>query len=1308
MRSVNVSKISRWILRNIECWIRLLAIASAALFIGAPLFVFAYAPETTHKGLTDESVDFFNAAYPDFVLSAGEKEAVKKGSVDEDENTQLRWMRHFYDPIYKRGLTFEAENGAILSRWQSSKNWAQDTTAQADIDPQKTTLLASSLRYFDADTDYSWDRGIYEYAWGDKKRGLEALGHVLHLLQDATVPDHTRNDPHPPYFEMGSPYESWTDRFNEHNMRIVEELRGTGKMPVIFPSLVMYFEEVALYSNNNFFSKDTISSKIYFAPKFFEGERRLSNGIVYKFLFHEQTTQPLARVDERTDWKTNTTTKTYILEDRDNLILTNYWTRLSKQAVVYGAGVIKLFFDEVEKERGQKKLFAKQEQSGGILARIIDGLALRSLGEAGGKAAWGTFAGLFGKEQTQKFIPYQNAPHLSTLINGDGIHEVSKSPEPQTLVRGAGFTLQDYLDYFRKYFEKRKESDIQRPLENAITIQALNIQHELNNMKAQLIGLIAQEDGDEAELAEEGLAQETLVGQSPARSRPEQSGGSASANQETPWYTISQGGGGGQSAPSPQTSAGAAPPSPPPDTTPPDFSFSIKECNEKSFSSEGCVLSPQLLNLSWVSSANDLDGYTISCSTNGAPCAGFAALPTATSTTYTVADQQIYTFIGLAKDKAGNASAITTVTVEVWNRPVVINEVAWRGTSSAHAQDEWLELKNNASKAIDLTNWVLYSETDFGPYLLFAHATNKTIPANGYYLIERTDDTTISTIVGDFVAPFGNGLGNDPGETLALVQVKNNATTTMDRVPTCSNNWCGGSNSAYYTMERRDPLVSGESASNWGTNNGIIVREKDADGIAVLGTPKARNSLHYLIDAGAELSANKTLTKTNSPYIITDQFTVPAGKTLTIKEGVVIKFAKSTSMFEIAGTLKAEGKSGEEIVFTAFADDAYGGNTDDKDQTPTIGLWQHVKILSSATDTLFNYVRMRYGGKITSGDSTGGRALLRVDSAPVTITNSTFEYSAYYGIRLTGSNGMIATSTFSNMNPATDIEGTHAALLVSGGSPLVSSNTFTSNKRGIYLSGNTQAVIKGNTLTSHTDYPIQQSNAAAAFFDNSGSANAVNAILLSNTLGIANATTTLVANSLPFALSGQVTVPQNGALAIEKGVAVKGGNDSSLIVSGKILLNGATSSDIVFEANAASAPDGYWVGITLEATSKATLKGFTLRSAGGSITGGSSNKAGLRAKIPVTIENALIEKNRNVGVWMDGASTIRNTVFRGHTQGTAGAKALFINEIGVTLDTVTFSGNSTGISATTNATATSTGPVIFEGNTINTSPANLL
>lgn len=68
----------------------------------APFFIFAYSDKTTHPALTDEIVDLFNHYYPNFKVSDSEKALIKKGSTDED--IPPRWMQHFYDPVYNRGL----------------------------------------------------------------------------------------------------------------------------------------------------------------------------------------------------------------------------------------------------------------------------------------------------------------------------------------------------------------------------------------------------------------------------------------------------------------------------------------------------------------------------------------------------------------------------------------------------------------------------------------------------------------------------------------------------------------------------------------------------------------------------------------------------------------------------------------------------------------------------------------------------------------------------------------------------------------------------------------------------------------------------------------------------------------------------------------------------------------------------------------------------------------------------------------------------------------------------------------------------
>ena len=81
-----------------------------------------------------------------------------------------------------------------------------------------------------------------------------ALGHVLHLMEDMGVPDHTRNDPHP----NNSPYEKWTEQFTLVNPDSDFYTRIINKKPIVLDNLNSYFDGLAAYSNNNFYSKDTI------------------------------------------------------------------------------------------------------------------------------------------------------------------------------------------------------------------------------------------------------------------------------------------------------------------------------------------------------------------------------------------------------------------------------------------------------------------------------------------------------------------------------------------------------------------------------------------------------------------------------------------------------------------------------------------------------------------------------------------------------------------------------------------------------------------------------------------------------------------------------------------------------------------------------------------------------------------------------------------------------------------------------------------------------------------------------------------
>src|SRR3989344_9197438 len=159
-----------------------------------------YSQNTTHPALTDEIVDFYNASFPDNKITYEEKSWLIKGTVDEDDN--LRFFNHFYDPVYDRGFQSVYTVGVPAF---SSKKWALGNIQKNFYNSQMVGYAAVSGA--DSAYDFSYDRALQDYAKGDKQRAFIAFGHVLHLLEDAGVPDHTRNDSHPPALDMGSPYE---------------------------------------------------------------------------------------------------------------------------------------------------------------------------------------------------------------------------------------------------------------------------------------------------------------------------------------------------------------------------------------------------------------------------------------------------------------------------------------------------------------------------------------------------------------------------------------------------------------------------------------------------------------------------------------------------------------------------------------------------------------------------------------------------------------------------------------------------------------------------------------------------------------------------------------------------------------------------------------------------------------------------------------------------------------------------------------------------------------------------------------------
>lgn len=139
----------------------------------------------------------------------------------------------------------------------------------------------------------------------------------------------------------------------------------------------------------------------------------------------------------------------------------------------------------------------------------------------------------------------------------------------------------------------------------------------------------------------------------------------------------------------------------------------------------------------------------------------------------------------------------------------IINEIAWMGTETS-ASDEWIELYNNTDQDIDLTGWTLKALDDRPEITL-----EGTIAANGYFLLERTDDSSVSDIAADQI--YTGALGNS-GESLELRNTENTLIDSLD----FTEGWPTGDNSTKQTMERTD--------TGWQTS------------LEVGGTPKTLNS----------------------------------------------------------------------------------------------------------------------------------------------------------------------------------------------------------------------------------------------------------------------------------------------------------------------------------------------------------------------------------------------------------------------------------------------------------------------------------
>jgi hypothetical protein len=886
----------------------------AVLFFTMPAFSHAYST-VTHNSLTQNTFETYNTLVGE-TFSTSDIAAAAGGSVAEDNGS--RPLNHFYDPVNDSGLRRNIWRDGNPFNGLASVAWVVDVLGQGK--PGRSEKL------FSGDTDFSWERSVYEYVHGDKKRAMEALGHVLHLVQDATVPAHARNDAHPtPIVWQHDPYEEFTAGLGSS-----VSVRSSD-IPQI-SSIQDAIRQASAFTNENFLSKDTVFSD-YNLPqrKELRLERILSEGSNQYFGVGEYG--KMLRIKQDVNRWTREVNEEYYFYDKENLIQKDYWSILSKQAVGYGVGVLDVFMRLVEEERRTQALLYKNKSYGevksfaNVLARALDDSKPRITSLAAADVVELNDDEVIGLQEAAKIygIPFPAVAHTSVLNDniptspqnqaasalsafqsatqsvGDNGGQIDNGGD-QTIITVIGMPVEiQASDGGEQTILPAPEAPADNPTQDASApppppttsdqpappapspFEPGGFAYGSGGGGATIPASDddnAEDTGDDSDEENENDPEAESLLEPPTVASPAHGAVLATTTVEivgtaaagvtvhvevgttTATTTASEDGVWGMALTFPEgeteltlwaddgdnvsdeiTITLTV------DLTAPDAPDVVVAACEYSLSEDMCLLASTNVEVTWEGVEGALE-YRVYADEE------LSATTTATSTDVDLDDQTTTIITVTAVDAADNESASGEITVDIFEQPVVINEIAWAGTDFSD-DDEWIELYNRSSYDITLDNMTLKA-TDGVPEI----ALSGTIASGGYYLIERGEDGATTSVDEDIRVPFsgsggGSGLHNS-GEQLQLLHTLEAEDVVLDSTPTVDTcgGWCAGgeeeigfaveygTSTGLISMERTGADADGTQASSWASNDTYTNNGTDADENIIYGTPRAANSKH--------------------------------------------------------------------------------------------------------------------------------------------------------------------------------------------------------------------------------------------------------------------------------------------------------------------------------------------------------------------------------------------------------------------------------------------------------------------------------
>ncbi|MEW5766312.1 MAG: right-handed parallel beta-helix repeat-containing protein [bacterium] len=322
--------------------------------------------------------------------------------------------------------------------------------------------------------------------------------------------------------------------------------------------------------------------------------------------------------------------------------------------------------------------------------------------------------------------------------------------------------------------------------------------------------------------------------------------------------------------------------------------------------------------------------------------------------------------------------------------------------------------------------------------------------------------------------------------TRGMIECNNTGDTAGPTISNCTIQYSDGY--GIYTSGTSSPIITvntfsncddaaicseaGTTTTNFETITGNTIITKDGGWAIIKGGPDTGvggyniSSNTISTPAGANYGynaiyirqANHTANTTfysNVPYVFED-ISVASGRTLTLQAGTILKAKSDTSGITITGTINAAGSSSSPIIFTAFNDDTYGGDTNDSTVSASAGDWGGITFSSTVTVTAFRNCIERYAAGIV------------IDGSSPTITDNTFE------------NDVIGVECKNGAKPSLQRciikNNTTGIYSKTGSEPTVRDCYITLNDYGVTVDSSSKANIQNSCIWNNDSYGVYSDN----------------------------------------------------------------------------------------------------------------------------------------------------------------------------------------------------------------------------------------